>query len=179
MGIKKPVPTRIHTYGIGLLVLATAIGGYITWYTQHSKPVPILTAEEISEQVVIEEWYAPLFPMMIDTVAVQASVASTTKTRTQGLSKTPYLPSGVVKLFVFDQSEEWSFWMKDMEYAIDIIWVNAAGKIVHIEESALPSSYPKSFVSSSPAKYVVETAAGFVQAHKVELGDTVVVPTGL
>jgi len=178
MGVKKRT-LKIHHYVVGGAVIVTLFGGYIAWQENQPKPVPILTEEQIADQTIIDEWYGPLFPMMIDSIRVEASVASTTETRTKGLSGTPYLPEGVVKLFVFDESQEWSFWMKDMNYSIDIIWVDATGEIVFIEESVSPSSYPMSFMSNIPAKYVIETTNGFVKEYGIAVGERVVLPKGL
>lgn len=175
MGIKIKF-RRIHHYLVLTLIAVLCIAGYIAWMERQPEPPRILTEQEIATQAIIDEWYTPLHPMMIDTVAVEASIANTTATRTKGLSDTPHLPALVVKLFVFDTSEEWSFWMKDMNYPIDIIWVDATGSIVFIEEEVSPASYPMSFLPNKPAKYVVETAAGFVAEHGIIVGDTVVLP---
>ncbi len=115
--------------------------------------------------------------MKIRDIEVQASVAQSWPDRIKGLSDTPYLPEHIVKLFVFDSSGLHSFWMKDMNYAIDILWVDTAGVIVHIEEKVSPESYPAMFVPKREAKYVIETAAGFVEKHQIAVGESVVLPT--
>jgi uncharacterized membrane protein (UPF0127 family) len=175
MGIKIKLK-RIHHYIVGVIILVLIVGGYVAW---QPKPAPILTEEQIARQAIIDEWYVPLEPMMIETIQLEASIANTTETRTKGLSGTPSLPEGVVKLFVFDESQEWGFWMKDMKYAIDIIWVDATGAIVHIEEKVTPASYPMSFLPNKPAKYVIETVFGFVEDYGIKVGDRVVLPEGV
>jgi uncharacterized membrane protein (UPF0127 family) len=114
--------------------------------------------------------------MMIGTVPVKASVAKTWPERIQGLSGTPFLPEDVVKLFIFDSPGLHSIWMKDMLYAIDIIWVNAGGEIVSIKESATPESFPESFLPEAEAVYVIETAVGFSARHNLKIGDMVTLP---
>jgi uncharacterized membrane protein (UPF0127 family) len=79
-------------------------------------------------------------------------------------------------LFAFGSEGEHSIWMKDMNYAIDIIWVEKSGRIVHLKENATPESYPESFASPKPAWYVIEAPAGFVAKQGIEIGDEVVVP---
>jgi len=123
-----------------------------------------------------ETIYPNTEPMTIATVAVRASMAKTWPERIRGLSGTPYLPKDVVKVFLFDTDAFHSIWMKDMLYAIDILWVDAQNNIVHIEENALPESYPKSFVPQVAARTVIETVAGFVDEHGITVGDTVVLP---
>jgi uncharacterized membrane protein (UPF0127 family) len=121
-------------------------------------------------------YYPELIPIVIGAVAVQASVADSIPERIKGLSNTPYLPEGVVKLFAFGAEGEHGIWMKDMNYPLDIIWVAKSGSIVHIEENVSPETYPDSFSSPKPAWYVIEANAGFVASSSLKIGDEVVVP---
>lgn len=120
--------------------------------------------------------YPITVPIMVGTVPVQASVADTLSTRIKGLSDTPYLPENVVKLFAFGVPGSHSIWMKDMNYALDIIWADEGGTIVHIEESVSPETFPESFASPVPAWFVVEANAGFVARNGIVLGDSIVLP---
>lgn len=120
--------------------------------------------------------YPDTVPLTIGSVTVQASVADTLSKRIKGLSKTAFLPEEVVKLFAFGVPGEHSIWMKDMNYALDIIWVSETGEIVHIEEAVTPDSFPESFSSPTPAWFVIETNAGFVEQHGINLGDAVELP---
>ena len=100
-----------------------------------------------------EDWrryYPSTIPVTIGSSSVLASVADSLPERIKGLSDTPYLPDGVVKLFVFGAEGSHAIWMKDMNYALDIIWVSKAGEIVHIEEQVDPDTYPSSFESPVP-----------------------------
>ena len=114
--------------------------------------------------------------LKIADILVQASVAKTWAERIKGLSDTPFLPEEVVKLFIFDTMGEHSIWMKDMNYAIDIIWIDNQNKIVDIKKNATPESYPESFSPKTEALYVIETASGFVDKHKIKIGDAVTLP---
>lgn len=116
-------------------------------------------------------------PMRIGGVPVMASVADDRAARTLGLSGQTGLAPGSVKLFVFDGDDRWSFWMKDMLFPIDMIWVSATGTIVHIEEAVEPSTYPASFKPAVPARFVIETNANFVTKHDITVGDEVVLPS--
>lgn len=132
-----------------------------------------------TSKVTQEEWrkyYPEIVPIVIGSTTVQASIADSLPERIKGLSDTPYLPDGIVKLFAFGAEGDHSIWMKDMNYAIDIIWVAKAGQIVHIKENVAPETYPESFASPKPAWYVIETQAGFVEKSGIELGDKVVIP---
>jgi uncharacterized membrane protein (UPF0127 family) len=128
------------------------------------------------EEKVISDYFAPLYPMQIGEVAVLASVASSSESRQRGLSNTPYLPPGVVKLFVFPTSDRHSFWMKDMLYPIDIFWVDEQLEVVHIAPFVSPDSYPNTFMPPTSALYVIETTAGFAAQYGISLGAKIVLP---
>ncbi len=100
-------------------------------------------------------------------------VADTEDLRAQGLSgsKPLFLNEGM--LFVFPQEGLYGFWMKDMLFSIDILWLDSSYRIVDVKENATPGSYPESFVSSVKARYVLELSAGFFEAHKLKKGDRV------
>lgn len=135
--------------------------------------------EEVVPDVEPERWreiYPNTIPVTIGGVSVQASVADTMTSRIRGLSDTPFLPDHVVKLFVFGVPGSHSIWMKDMNYALDILWVAEEGEIVHIEENVTPESFPESFSSPTPAWFVVEANAGFVASNTIAIGDEVVLP---
>lgn len=135
--------------------------------------------ETETEEVAPEEWrqiYPNTIPITIAGVPVEASVADTLTKRIKGLSGTPFLPDHVVKLFAFGVPGEHSIWMKDMNYSIDILWLDEGGTIVHIEESVSPESFPDSFSSPEPAWFVVEANAGFVARNGVRRGDAVILP---
>ena len=133
-----------------------------------------INGSEPNLEAVIAQWYAPLISFTLGEITLQASIADTDEERAQGLSDTPYIPAGVAKLFIFDTSEKLSFWMKDMNYPIDIFWVNEEGRVVHIVEAAKPDSYPgTSFAPPVPAKYVIETKASFAKENNIEVGAVV------
>jgi uncharacterized membrane protein (UPF0127 family) len=123
------------------------------------------------EEKVIATWYAPLISFTLSRISLQASIADTDAERAQGLSDTPYIPIGIAKVFIFDSAQQWSFWMKDMNYPIDIFWLDEQGYVVHVVENAAPDTYPEfSFVPPVPAKYVIETKAGFATENNIGVG---------
>lgn len=131
------------------------------------------SAETEASQSNWREYYPTLVPIKIGETAVLASIADSLPERIKGLSSTPFLPEGVVKLFAFGAEGEHSIWMKDMNYSLDIIWVAKEGEIVHIEENVAPDTYPQSFSSLVPAYYVIEANAGFIASSSLSLGDEV------
>jgi len=76
-------------------------------------------------------------------------------------------------LFVFPEDGVYRFWMKDMRFSIDIIWLSDSGEVLHIEHSLAPSTYPNSYGPTTSARYVLEVPAGFAVFHNLHIGDRV------
>lgn len=104
-------------------------------------------------------------------LALSVEVADTDAARINGLSGRDPLPENRGLLFIFEEDGYPAIWMKGMRFAIDIIWVNREGEIVHIERSVTPDTYPRTFKPKAPARYVVEVNAGYTDARNVAVGD--------
>ena len=100
---------------------------------------------------------------------IPVEVADTLKKRSLGLGKRASLKKGWGMLFVFENRKQHRFWMKDMQFPLDIIWLDNS-KIVHIIRNAHPVN-PKFetelMTSPVPVNFVLEIAAG--QAEKLQL----------
>jgi uncharacterized membrane protein (UPF0127 family) len=81
-------------------------------------------------------------------------------------------------LFVFDEEEVRTFWMKNTCIPLDMVFIGADGVIVGIEENT-PTLHPKgdekagpgdTFSPGCPAMYVLETNAGWTRKHGVKAG---------
>lgn len=97
-------------------------------------------------------------------------VANTPEKRVQGLSGRREVLDDYGMLFIFDVEGKSGFWMKDMHVPIDIMWIASDGAIVHIEHALSPDTYPEIFTPSSPARYVLETRAGYAKQHGWKIG---------
>ena len=89
-----------------------------------------------------------------------AQEATTNAEKVKGLGDRACLPADQGMLFIFDQPGYYPFWAKDMRFSIDIIWISQDKRVVDIEPSVTPESYPKIFTNSHPAKYVLEIGSG-------------------
>lgn len=167
------------------LILLVLIGSFYFHYQSNQGQLSVITSVEpiVNETEIVEsdsnDWrtiYPNPQPMQIGSHEVLASVAKTMSERITGLSGTSFLPEELVKLFIFDAPGLHSIWMKDMNYSLDIIWVDKNYKIVHIEENVSPESFPNFYTPKVPAQYVIETNAGFVAQKGIKLGETVVLP---
>lgn len=87
-------------------------------------------------------------------------IADTASEQTQGLSGRASMNDDQGMLFVFDQASSQCFWMKDMNFSLDMIWLNDQKEVVKIAKSVAPETYPNEFCSEKPATYVIELTSG-------------------
>jgi len=117
--------------------------------------------------------YLPSITIAIDGIKLDADVAETAEEKAMGLSGRKSLAEEEAMLFVYDKPDRYSFWMKDMNFPIDIIWIDEDLKVVDITENLQPESFPQKFTSKKQAQYVVEVNAGWVEEHRVHIGSPV------
>lgn len=98
-------------------------------------------------------------------------VAETQQARAKGLSDREALAADAGMLFVFEQPGKSCFWMKDTLIPLDMLWLDDSYKLVHLEKSVSPESFPQSFCSAQEARYVVELRAGTAEKLGLKLGD--------
>jgi uncharacterized membrane protein (UPF0127 family) len=119
----------------------------------------------------------PRRPVVVldERVRVSVDVVETPQLRARGLSGRPGLAPDEGMLFLFDAPRIQSFWMKDMRFEIDIVWIRD-GRIVGITPNLpLPKSplvlpqYP----SPVPCDVVLEVRAGAARRWGLALGDSV------
>lgn len=98
-------------------------------------------------------------------------IADEPEERIQGLSGRASLGTNEAMLFVFEELGDHGFWMKGMNFPIDIIWFDPNFKVVTIASSVSPQTYPQVLHSDEPALYVLEVYAGFAANIGLEEGD--------
>ena len=105
---------------------------------------------------------------------IPVEVARTPALRTQGLSGRESLSADGGMLFVFEKKGSYGFWMKEMKFPLDIIWI-ADDKIVDIKPNLPPAGLADlvSYFPQTPANYVLEVNAGFAASHGWQTGDKV------
>ena len=110
------------------------------------------------------------------TLAVE--VARTSATREQGLSGRASLEPGTGMLFIHSEPEILGYWMKDMNFAIDILWLHA-GRIVDISHRVPPPATPDADLPTYgprvAADAVLELPAGYARAHGFDRGQRVTI----
>lgn len=112
--------------------------------------------------------------VVFSNVSVKVEIADSDAKRAQGLMYRNSLDEGKGMLFVFDQESNYSFWMKNMKFPLDLIWINRDKEVVYIYNNFSPCI--KNCPSVSPkiqAQYVLEVNAGFVERNHIRVGDRV------
>lgn len=109
-------------------------------------------------------------------VTITAEKAQTDSEKMKGLGERDSLPEDGGMIFLYDQPQQWSFWMKGMRFALDFIWINS-GKVADLSENVLPPSQtnniPQVISPRVPVQYILEVNAGWIKKHNIQIGDVV------
>lgn len=113
--------------------------------------------------------YIPVF--LPNGEKITAELAVTDEERQRGLMFRDELGENQGMLFIFKSEGFYSFWMKNVNFSIDILWLNADKRIVHIEENVPPCKNEPcpSYTPDLPALYVLELKAGSVKENCLNL----------
>jgi uncharacterized protein len=105
-------------------------------------------------------------------VRVKVELARTEPERSRGLMFRQHLDSGRGMLFLFEQPSVLKFWMKNTYIPLDMIFMDAAKRVLFIEENAEPLTLAPRGPDVS-AQYVLEVPGGWSRDHGIEPGTTV------
>jgi hypothetical protein len=111
-----------------------------------------------------------------DEVVVELAVDDATRAR--GYMFRDEIGPNEGMLFVFDEADRHSFWMKNCRVALDLIWLDESFRVVHQarDQEPCPSDGPcPSILPFRSARYVLEVAAGGARRVGLEDGDHLVV----
>ncbi|MBZ5586950.1 MAG: DUF192 domain-containing protein [Acidobacteriia bacterium] len=114
---------------------------------------------------------------------LQLELALSDKEKKSGLMFRDSLPVDRGMLFPFDSDGIFSFWMKDTLMPLDIVWLDASGKVADVLPDAPPCRFDPCpmFKNAQPARSVLLVNAGYSRAHGLARGAQVTfenVPSG-
>lgn len=117
-------------------------------------------------------FYVPVLPATAEFggATLQIEYARTPAERELGLGGRNHVPEGYGMLFVFPKDDRYGFWMKDTRVPLDIFWIDAKGHVVFIASDVATTTFPDVFYPPQPARYVLETAAGFSRTFRIVVG---------
>lgn len=123
--------------------------------------------EKISEQL-------PTTSMQIGSVTYTLEIAANDAQRARGLMFRDQMPAEHGMIFIFDDEQVRSFWMKNTRIPLDIIYLSDQGKVVSIK--SMKPFDEKSVSSEFPARFAIELNAGQAQRCGILPGDVIIVP---
>lgn len=112
----------------------------------------------------------------INSITFKVELAKTQAELMSGLSGRNSLPKDQGMLFVFEKPSNYSFWMRDMKFPLDIVFIKD-NKVVRVFENVPAASAgdknPPQFGSDVLSDKVLEINAGGIKKNKIKAGDTV------
>lgn len=113
--------------------------------------------------------------VFINDTEVLVEIVDTPEAIQKGLSGRPSLDADRGMLFMFSEAKIYKFWMPDMHFPIDIIWISG-DRVADIDENVSNEFDPQNpmfYFPSRPVQTVLELNAGFARKHNIKIGDNV------
>ena len=107
---------------------------------------------------------------------IYIEIADSPEKQVLGLMWRDNLPENKGMLFIYDKEGYPSFWMKNMNISLDILFIGSDLKINHIERNVPPCKIQECtfYTSPVPVQYVLELKNGFSKKYGVEIGDEII-----
>ena len=99
-------------------------------------------------------------------------MAVTPEQQETGLMFRREVPADRGMLFVWDEPHEVPMWMKNTLVPLDMVFIGADGKVIHIAEDTVPQSLAQ-ISSGGPVKATLELQAGLTEKLDIRVGDKV------
>lgn len=106
-------------------------------------------------------------------LCIPVELARTQGELIRGLQFRTFLDKEAGMLFIFPQSDLYHFWMRNTLFPLDIIWLDESKKVVYIAAGLPPCRNDpcEIYGSQKQSRYALEVNAGFVEAHRIHIGD--------
>ena len=117
--------------------------------------------------------------MFIGNAIYLVDLAVTGEERTQGLSGRPSMAADRAMLFVYEEDGPRAFWMPDMHFPLDMIWIRSDCTVDGVTSDVPnpPADTPRDqlprYPSSGPVRFILEINAGQAGAHGIVPGSPV------
>ena len=107
-----------------------------------------------------------------DGTRVRLELALTDREKALGLMYRDSLPADAGMLFLFSADQPLPFWMKNTFIPLDLVWLDASGRVVDVRADVQPCREDPcpSYSPTAPARTVLEVNAGFAAAHGIRPG---------
>lgn len=113
--------------------------------------------------------------VIIDNKIIEAEIADTDEKRYQGLGNKKNLCDNCGMLFIFSDKRERNFVMRNMNFPLDIIWIDD-DKIVKINKNLPPEGENpvNNYSPDIPVNYVLEVNGGFADKNNIKKGGKII-----
>ena|SRR3989338_1150224 len=118
--------------------------------------------------------------VQVNDLKINVEIADTATKRKQGLGGKESLASDSGMLFVFEKQDVYKFWMKGLNFPLDLIWIRGE-KVVDITKKATPPIPEQKdetlplYIPNQPVDKVLEVNSGFVDQNNIQIGDSIIV----
>ncbi len=150
------------------MVFAVIVGlvatvGWLAWLSRPTPPPPVPAGSPSP---------LPVGQLRLGQNVLTVEVADTPNAQSRGLSGRAGLANDAGMLFTYAASTTPRFWMPQMRFALDLIWI-ADGRVVGVTPGVTPDTYPDTFSPPQPVTQVLEVNAGWAASHGVAAGAAV------
>ena len=82
------------------------------------------------------------------------------------------LPLNSAMILIYEKPDLYAMWLLNIEYNLDLIWINENGNIVYMVKDADPcknalDAASCTYKNTKPAKYIIAAASGFIEEHDI------------
>ena len=121
---------------------------------------------------IMNNWFNHSSKLSIGSIEINIEIANNESKRAQGLSNRSSLSDRSGMLFVFPEPDRHSFWMKDMNFSLDFIWIRN-GRVIQLSKDVPSTQPPVVLTPNNPVDQVLEVNAGFINKYGIKVGDEV------
>lgn len=115
----------------------------------------------------------------INNKTFSVQLAKSEKEKMTGLSGRSSLDQNSGMLFIFTKKDQYAFWMRNMKFPIDIIFIDDDKVVDVIQNASVPTTKNVALLpiykSNFPANYILEINAGLAQKNQIKTGDKVTI----
>lgn len=163
---------RMNTIGAILVILILSSASWNIFHTNKNQNV---FTQGFLKDIPIPQNHYLQADIIVNNYRLQADIAGTAQQQQTGLAIKSHLNENQAMLFPFATESYQAFWMKDMKFPIDIMWVDKNNTIVYVQPNLPPCVAGQNCPIYQPnvkVIYVLEVVAGFAQKHHIMVGQT-------
>lgn len=161
-----------------VLFIVAIIVAFLIFFISKNKNISFLKLTNAIEDSSVRVDGVKTVVVSNDKISLKLEVADTPEAREKGLSQRRDIGQFDGMLFVFPEESYQTFWMKDMNFDLDMVWLNGKGEVVQVDENIKASGYNKNNPESSqmlhstqPIRYVIELPANRAKDYNLMVGD--------